>query len=81
VEPDAAGGAEPDVASRAVRNANPIASGPSPRPVADLLAMQERLGRLLHRPDRTRPLAVMTIDAANLARAAAEATAAVEAMI
>jgi hypothetical protein len=43
--------------------------------------MQERLGRLLHRPDRTRPLAVMTIDAANLARAAAEATAAVEAMI
>lgn len=80
-EPDAAGSAEPDAASGTVRNANPLASGPSPRPVADLLAMQERLGRLLHRPDRTRPLAVMTIDAANLARAAAEATAAVEAMI
>lgn len=73
-------GAAPVAVGCTARDAAPLPAGSSD-PVADLLAMQERLVHLLHRSDRARPLAVMTIDAADLARAAAEATAAVEAMI
>ena len=56
---------------------------------ADVLAVQDRLIRLLRRPEtgptagtvRRRPKAVIVIDAGDLAQATAEATAAVEAML
>lgn len=59
-----------------------LACAASTGSVAGLLAAQERLACRLRCPDHAaRPLAVMTIDAGDLGRASAEATAAVEAMI
>jgi 2-amino-4-hydroxy-6-hydroxymethyldihydropteridine diphosphokinase len=64
------------------RAAGALACEPAAASVADLLAVQERLADRLRRPDRgPRPLALVTIDATDLGRATADATAAVEAMI
>ncbi|MFN9368722.1 MAG: 2-amino-4-hydroxy-6-hydroxymethyldihydropteridine diphosphokinase [Planctomycetia bacterium] len=74
-----AGGSATTVATRA---AGPLVDASPDAVVARLLAVQDRLARALHRPDLPRrPRAVMTIDATDLTRATAEATAAVEAML